>query len=123
MYNIICTGNLNGTLGKPKSTSQNTVSQDAMKKKAFSHDEVQMLEALRSLPDDKIDTADIPEASPENWRLARRGDLYRPLKQAVTIRLDADIVAWFKDHTAQGGYQTEINRVLRTHVAGARRKS
>ncbi len=36
---------------------------------------------------------------------------YRPLKQPVTLRLDADVVAWFKK---QGhGYQTRINRALR----------
>lgn len=34
-------------------------------------------------------------------------------KQSVTIRLDADIVEWFKD---QGGqYQTLINEVLRRY--------
>jgi uncharacterized protein (DUF4415 family) len=36
---------------------------------------------------------------------------YRPVKQPVTLRLDADVVAWFKK---QGrGYQTRINRALR----------
>jgi hypothetical protein len=56
--------------------------------------------------------------SPFAWIHARRGALYRPLRQPVTIRLDADVVAWFKEHAAAGGgYQTEINRVLRRHVA------
>ncbi len=32
----------------------------------------------------------------ENGRLVRRGYLYRPLKQPVTIRLDADVLTWFK---------------------------
>ena len=40
----------------------------------------------------------------------------------MTIRLDADVIAWFKDHAADGGYQTEINRVLRRHVAEAENK-
>ena len=36
---------------------------------------------------------------------------YRPIKKAVTLRLDADVLAWFK---RQGrGYQTRINRALR----------
>lgn len=36
------------------------------------------------------------------------------LKQIVTIRLDADMLGWFK---AQGpGYQTRINRLLREHM-------
>lgn len=36
---------------------------------------------------------------------------YRPIKKPVTLRLDADIIAWFQ---RQGrGYQTRINRALR----------
>lgn len=90
-----------------------------MKRKAFSAGQIEELERLRALPDGKIDTQDIPEVSPENWRHARRSDLYRPRKHAVTIRLDADVLAWFKEHAADGGYQTEINRVLRRYVAEA----
>jgi uncharacterized protein (DUF4415 family) len=32
-----------------------------------------------------------------------------------------DVVEWFKSHAPEGGYQTEINRVLRRYVAGAGR--
>ncbi|WP_353805535.1 BrnA antitoxin family protein [Mesorhizobium sp.] len=35
----------------------------------------------------------------------------------MTIRLDADVLSWFKEHVEGGGYQTEFNRVLRRHVA------
>ncbi len=87
------------------------------KKKELSSDQHEQLSRLAALPDEEIDTADIPEAPAENWVHARRGHLYRPLKQPVTIRLDADILAWFKDHADGHGYQTEINRVLRRHVA------
>lgn len=75
------------------------------------------LDRLAELPDDQIDTADIPEAPAEAWQHARRPDLYRPLKKPVTLRLDADVVTWFKEHAREGGYQTEINRVLRRHVS------
>lgn len=92
---------------------------DDMKKKVYSADQLAQLAALRALPDDEIDTADIPEAPAENWRYARRGALYRPLKQSVTIRLDADVLQWFRDHAEGRGYQTEINAVLRRHVARA----
>ena len=88
-------------------------------KKALSPGQLAQLAAIAALPENEIDTADIPEAPVENWVHARRGDLYRPLKQPVTIRLDADVVAWFKEHSASGGYQTEINRILRKHVAEA----
>jgi len=74
------------------------------------------VEHLMAMPDSAIDTADIPEAAAENWALAQRPGLYKPLKKPVTLRLDADVVDWFKDHAETGGYQTEINRVLRRHV-------
>ena len=77
------------------------------------------LKRLEALPDERIDTADIPEAPPEAWLHARRPDLYRPVKKPVTLRLDSDVIAWFKDHAKGHGYQTEINRVLRRHVVDA----
>jgi uncharacterized protein (DUF4415 family) len=87
-----------------------------MSKKALSSKQLDDLSKLATLPDDDIDTVDIPEAPAENWAYARRGEFYRPVKQPVTIRLDADVVNWFKEHASAGGYQTEINRVLRRHV-------
>jgi len=39
------------------------------------------------------------------------GDLYRPLKRPVTLRLDADVIAWFKKDGRR--YQTRINAALR----------
>ena len=85
-------------------------------KKALSRAQLNQLAKIAALPDDQIDIVDIPEAPIGNWARARRGDLYRPVKQSVTIRLDADILAWFKQHAADGRYQTEINRILRQYV-------
>lgn len=71
--------------------------------------------ALAALAEEKIDTSDIPEIL--DWSGARRGLLYRPVKQQITLRLDADIVAWFKANAPGGrGYQTQINRVLREYA-------
>ena len=73
------------------------------------------LAALEALPDDQINTTDTPEIL--DWSDARRGVFYRPVKQQITLRLDADVVAWFKTHAPGGrGYQTDINRALREHV-------
>lgn len=73
------------------------------------------LAALAALPDDRIDTDDIPEV--EDWSGARRGMFYRPVKKQLTLRLDADLVDWFKRHAKGGrGYQTDINSALRDHV-------
>lgn len=77
------------------------------------------LDHLATLPEDQIDTSDIPEIPAESWLHANRPSLYRPIKKPVTLRLDADVVTWFKEHTQDRGYQTEINRVLRRHVAKA----
>lgn len=71
--------------------------------------------ALEALPDDQIDTTDVPQIL--DWSDARRGVLYRPVKQQITLRLDADIIAWFRAHARDGrGYQTDINGALREHV-------
>ena len=90
-----------------------------MSKKALSTELQSQLDALAVLPDEQIDTADIPEAPPEAWLHARQPSLYRPIKKPVTLRLDADVVAWFKEHAHGRGYQTEINRVLRRYVTNA----
>jgi uncharacterized protein (DUF4415 family) len=71
------------------------------------------LSALSSVPDDQIDTSDAAEV--RDWSDAKRGVFYRPIKQQLTLRLDADVVGWFKQ---QGdGYQSRINAALRAHVA------
>ncbi len=73
------------------------------------------LAALEALPDDQINTSEVSEIL--DWSDARRGVFYRPVKQQITLRLDADVVAWFKTHAPGGrGYQTDINRALREHV-------
>jgi uncharacterized protein (DUF4415 family) len=69
------------------------------------------LAALAALPDDQIDTSDIPELPPDAWKDAVRGRFYRPVKQAVSMRLDADVVAWLKKRGK--GYQTRVNSILR----------
>ena len=94
-----------------------------MKKRNFELTEKQraMLKALEEMPDDRIDTSDIPEVL--DWSNARRGVFYRPVKQQITLRLDADVIAWFKARAEGGrGYQTDINRALRRHVERCERE-
>jgi uncharacterized protein (DUF4415 family) len=75
------------------------------------------LAALARMPDDKIDLTDAPEVL--EWRGAVVGKFYRPTKKPVTIRVDADVLAWLK---RQGrGYQTRINKLLREAMGGKRR--
>ena len=70
------------------------------------------LDAVTNMPDSEIDTSDIPEVT--DWSGAVRGGLYRPMKRLTSLRLDVDVLEWFK---ARGdGYQTRINAVLREYV-------
>lgn len=79
------------------------------------------LEALEKMRDEDIDLSDMPEKL--DWTNAERGKFYRPVKQQLTLRLDADVVHWFKTHAQGGGYQTRINQALRDHVEREARKA
>ena len=78
-------------------------------------------ERLAAMPDEDIDLSDMPEVL--DWSKAERGKFYRPVKQQLTLRLDADLIQWFKTHAQGGGYQTRINQALRDYVEGRRRKA
>jgi uncharacterized protein (DUF4415 family) len=73
------------------------------------------IDALAALQEDQINTIDISER--RDWRGARRGVFFRPIKQQITLRLDADLIDWFRRHPeGDEGYQTRINRALREYV-------
>jgi uncharacterized protein (DUF4415 family) len=73
------------------------------------------LDHLATLSDDDIDLSDMPEVT--DWTGWQRGKFYRPVKQQLTLRLDADLIHWFKTHSEEGrGYQTRINAALRKFV-------
>ena len=79
------------------------------------------IEALASLREEEIDTSDIPEIL--DWAGTKRSLLYRPVKKQITLRIDADVVAWFRENVPNGrGYQTEMNRVLRAHATRASKR-
>lgn len=80
------------------------------------------LKALAAMPDDQIDLSDIPELTPEQLNRAVRAQMYRPIKKPVTMRLDADVIAWLKEDGR--GYQTKANALLRKEMltSYARRK-
>ncbi len=85
--------------------------------KQLTRSQMAELKSLAVLPDAAIDTLDVPEML--DWSGAKRGVFYRPVKQQLTLRLDADVVAWFKGQATPGeGYQTRINRALRAYVQG-----
>lgn len=66
---------------------------------------------LAEMDDEAIDTSDIAELD-ENF--FQKAELRVPAKQPVTLRIDEDVLVWFK---AQGkGYQTRINKLLRQYM-------
>jgi uncharacterized protein (DUF4415 family) len=69
-----------------------------------------------SASNEPIRTDLIPEGTGD-WSKEKRGVFYRPIKQQIALRLDADLIDWFKTNPTQNeGYQTSINRALREYV-------
>ena len=59
-----------------------------------------------------------PEARPTDAKFWKKAKVVLPQpKQAITIRLDADLLGWLR---GQKGYQTRINAVLRTYMDAER---
>jgi uncharacterized protein (DUF4415 family) len=69
-----------------------------------------------ALKDEEIDLSDTREVSPEMFARAvvRKGLKPAPRKAQLTLRLDSDVLEWFRK---QGqGYQTKINTLLRAYM-------
>src|SRR5690349_10456046 len=82
--------------------------------KGLTKTQTKEIHALRRMKDAEIDLTDIPRLA--NWDRAVVGKFYRPIKKSLTIRIDADVLAWLKK---QGkGYQTRINGLLRSAMHG-----
>lgn len=74
------------------------------------------LKRVDALRDEDIDYSDIPELDADFFRGARV--VVPPRKQQLTIRLDADVLAWLKSRGR--GYQSRINAVLRAYYEAHR---
>ena len=72
------------------------------------------------MSDEDIDLTDCPEITPEMFARAvvRRGLPAPPTKTQLTLRIDSDVVAWFRAHGR--GYQTQINALLRAYMEAHR---
>jgi uncharacterized protein (DUF4415 family) len=76
------------------------------------------LDRVDAIKDEDIDYSDIPEVTDfSKFRPWEQRQMFKPVKIAVTCKLDADVVAWLK----QGGkgYQTRLNTILRQAMAHA----
>ncbi|MPV87004.1 BrnA antitoxin family protein [Ostreibacterium oceani] len=80
----------------------------------ISRDDIKRVIAIK---DDAINTDDIPELNENFWENA---ELYRPKKQQITIKVDADVLLWLKSNGK--GYQTRLNEILRKSMAQSIKK-
>src|ERR1700720_4698103 len=71
------------------------------------------LQKLAARPDSQIDFSDAPEANPRPSEI-EVGRFYRPIKRLVSLRVDADVLAWFRGQGKK--YQTYMNEVLRREM-------
>jgi uncharacterized protein (DUF4415 family) len=78
------------------------------------------LERLADRPDSQIDFSDAPERRPLASDV-QVGRFYRPIKQLVSLRVDADVLNWFRGRGKK--YQTYMNEVLRREMQTAARGS
>lgn len=74
----------------------------------------ELAKEIQKLKQCKIDLSD--EDAPEivNWEKSVVGKYYRPVKKQITIRIDAEVLDWFK-HTAEK-YQPLINQACREYM-------
>ena len=86
-------------------------------KKELSKEQMEEITKLSGMADEDIDYSDIPPV--EDWSDAVVGKFFRPIKQSVTIRLDADVVSWLKEDGK--GYQSRANTLLRAAMERQRK--
>ena len=91
-----------------------------MKKSSTSNKSLTDWTRLDSMTDDDIDTSDIPAVTPEMFAKAvvKRGLKVKDSKAQLTIRVDRDVLTWFKSHGR--GYQTQINALLRAYMEASK---
>lgn len=93
------------------------MSKDSMKKVKTDSRRKSQIQALKKMKDQDINLDDIPAIL--DWNKGVRGKFYRPVKQAISIRVDADVLTWFR--TRSGKYQSKMNEALREYMQKRRR--
>lgn len=70
---------------------------------------------LEAMSDEEIDYSDIPPLNEDFFKSAKLVKR-KPRTEQISIRIDTDVLAWFRQQAKGRGYQTLINDVLRTYV-------
>ncbi len=69
----------------------------------------ELMKAKRKKPD--LSDEEVPDVS--DWEGGIRNKFYRPIKAQITIRIDADVLDWFRHHEK---YQSLINKACREYM-------
>ena len=72
-------------------------------------------EKIKSMSDEDIDYSDIPPLDEDFFKKAKLVQR-KPKTEQISIRIDTEVLEWFRNHATEKGYQTLINDVLRTYV-------
>jgi uncharacterized protein (DUF4415 family) len=78
------------------------------------------LAQVAAQPDSQIDFSEIPPLTEKFWKNAARNPFRRRAKQQLTVRLDADVVAWLQRPGAD--YQSRLNGLVRKAMQGEIRR-
>ena len=103
-------------MAKKKSASsrqEKRVAANALFTKPVTDRQRRELQRLAKLPDSRIDFSDAPERKVRMSEI-EVGRFYRPIKQLVSLRVDAEVLAWFRGRGKK--YQTYMNEVLRREM-------
>jgi len=73
-----------------------------------------MMKELKALKQREIDLSDEDAQEIKDWEKAVVGKFYRPIKKQITVRIDADVLEWFRH--ASKKYQTLINLACREYM-------
>ena len=77
---------------------------------------------LAKLPESEINTSDISEWTKADFAQAIPfQSLYKPRKEQITARIDADVLVWLKSFGK--GYQTLLNELLRKEMLESKKDS
>ena len=88
-----------------------------MKRASISRKSQTSLTRLRKMSDaDIVRDRDAPEWSPAMFAraVARKGLKPAPKKALLSLRIDADVIQWFRGQGA--GYQSRMNALLRAYM-------
>ncbi len=91
-----------------------------MKKETTIHQSQTDWKTVDDMKDDEIDFSELPEVIPAKFAeaIVRKGLRPVPRKTQITLRLDTEVLTWFKD---QGkGYQSNINALLKAYMEAHR---